>query len=67
MKPNYLLPPAEEAFFRLYSWPDFDINQEDRGHFTPRIMSKHVYDAFHNILIHLGYHFQEVEDVERCV
>ena len=67
VKPNYLLPPAEEAFFRLYSWPDFDINQEDRGHFTPRIMSKHVYDAFHNILTHLGYHFQEVEDVERCV
>ncbi|WP_165067706.1 hypothetical protein [Desulfovibrio sp. ZJ200] len=63
VKPGYLLPPAEDAFFRLYSWPDLAPNQRDKGPFAPRIMAGEIYTAFHDIMTHLGYRFKETSHV----
>ena len=59
VKPDYLLPPAVEAFFRLYSWPDLDPSQKERGYYAFRIMAGEVYPAFHDVMTRLGYRFEE--------
>lgn len=53
---GYLLPPAEEIFFHLYSWPD--IVRKKNPKFV-RIMARPVYEAFHSLMTHLGYTFLE--------
>lgn len=55
LKAGYLLPPAEETFFRLYSWPDM-------GKKNPRfirVMARPVFEAFQILMTHLGYTFLE--------
>jgi hypothetical protein len=56
---GYRLPPTEEDFFRLYSWPNgYDISPYAQKVFT-RTMSKEVYPAFRDHLESLGYQFVE--------
>lgn len=55
IKPGYLLPPAADAFFRLYTWPD--MNKNNGHYFAFRIMEKAVYTVFHDIMTRLGYRF----------
>ena len=59
VKPGYLLPPAEDAFFRLYSWPDFNPDRKGNSDFASRIMTGDVYPAFRDVMIRLGYGFEE--------
>ena len=57
--PGYRLPPEEEDFFRLYSWPmDYDITASNPKVFC-RAMSPIVYPAFKHALEAIGYHFVE--------
>lgn len=58
IKLNYLLPPNEENFFKLYSWP---INYLTIDQNFNRIMSKKIYNVFKSILKQLGYQFREEE------
>ena len=60
VRPGYILPPAEDAFFRLYSWPDFNTVQKTRSYFAPRVMARPIYNAFYGIMSHLGYKFEEI-------
>lgn len=56
---GYRLPPTEEDFFRLYSWPNgYDITPYSQKVFTRR-MSKAVYPLFRDHLESLGYQFVE--------
>ncbi len=56
---GYRLPPSEETFFQLYSWPlDYDFSDHS-PHAFMRIMSMDVYTVFKAKLIDLGYHFVE--------
>lgn len=56
---GYRLPPTEEAFFRLYSWPSsYDISPQSQKLFT-RKMSKEVFPVFKNHLESLGYRIAE--------
>lgn len=56
LKMGYLLPPAEETFFRLYSWPDMVQNKNP---YFFRIMARPVFEAFQILMTHLGYTFLE--------
>lgn len=59
IKVGYRLPPSEEYFFRLYSWPmryDFETNEIQR---FSRKMSKMVYPLFKKELSSIGYRFVE--------
>lgn len=58
IKLNYLLPPNEESFFKLYSWP---INYLTTDQNFNRIMSKKIYNVFKTILKQSGYQFREEE------
>lgn len=53
---NYLLPPAEETFFRLYSWPDM---ARKRNPYFSRVMTRPVFETFQILMTHLGYTFLE--------
>lgn len=56
---GYRLPPAEEDFFKLYSWPvnyDIDLNKPQ---VFARKMALSVYPVFKKILEAAGYHFME--------
>lgn len=56
---GYRLPPSEEAFFKLYSWPvtyDFSFNFSQA--FT-RKMARQVFPMFKHTLETLGYCFME--------
>lgn len=56
----YLLPPAEEAFFELYSWPLKDVFLTDfKQHYT-RKMSTDIFPIFEKMMKQLGYKFTEV-------
>lgn len=56
---GYRLPPTEEAFFKLYSWPNsYDITPQSPKVFT-RKMAKAVYPVFREHLESLGYRFVE--------
>ena len=55
----YLLPPAEEAFFELYSWPLKDVFLTDfKQHYT-RKMSTDIFPIFEKMMKQLGYKFTE--------
>ena len=59
IKLGYSLPPAEEDFFKLYSWPiNFDITQKTPQVFQ-REMSEIVYPVFKQHLESIGYRFVE--------
>ena len=59
IKLGYRLPPAEEDFFKLYSWPiNFDITQKTPQVFQ-REMSEIVYPVFKQHLESIGYRFVE--------
>lgn len=59
VKLKYRLPPAEEDFFKLYSWPiNYDITQKTPQVFQ-REMSKTVYPVFKQHLESIGYRFVE--------
>ena len=59
IKLGYRLPPAEEDFFKLYSWPiNYDITQKTPQVFQ-REMSKIVYPVFKQHLESIGYRFVE--------
>jgi hypothetical protein len=51
---KYLLPPEEEHFYKLYSWPVKSIEEK-----WTRQMSKEVYPAFKIMLLNLGYNILE--------
>ena len=59
IKLGYRLPPAEEAFFKLYSWPlRYDFTAKTPQVFT-RKMAKQVFPIFRHTLETLGYCFME--------
>lgn len=59
IKVGYRLPPSEEDFFKLYSWPvRFKFTSDDPQVFT-RIMAKPVYSMFKHTLETIGYCFWE--------
>lgn len=49
---GYLLPPSEQNFFELYSWP---VSKESAS--FNRVMSTNVFMAFKCVLEHKGYIF----------
>ena len=53
---GYLLPPAEENFFKLYSWP---VVQRDNSKAFSRIMMEPIYNVFKEHLEKVGYRFEE--------
>lgn len=56
---GYRLPPSEEEFFKLYSWPIlFDFDKKLPQCFT-RIMTRQVYPMFKHELERIGYCFVE--------
>ena len=59
IKLGYRLPPAEEDFFKLYSWPiNYDITPQ-RSQVFQRDMSESVYLVFKQHLESIGYCFVE--------
>ncbi len=59
IKLGYRLPPAEEDFFKLYSWPvNYDITQKTPQVFQ-REMSEIVYPVFKQHLESIGYRIVE--------
>lgn len=59
VKLGYRLPPSEEAFFKLYSWPIlYDFQPKSPQVFT-RKMAKPVYEMFRNEMESIGYNFTE--------
>ena len=56
IKLGYRLPPSEEAFFKLYSWP---INFNSSQVFS-RKMAERIYPVFKHELESMGYRFVEV-------
>lgn len=67
VKLGYLLPVAEENFFRLYSWPEnfsgvglpVRIGNENFDQQTDRIMTADLFRAFRRMMEHQGYTFIE--------
>lgn len=59
IKLGYRLPPSEEEFFKLYSWPaTYDFSSNFPQVFT-RKMAKQVFPMFKHTLESLGYCFVE--------
>ena len=59
VKLGYRLPPSEEEFFKLYSWPvRYDFTAKTPQVFT-RIMAKQLYPLFKHELETIGYCFVE--------
>lgn len=59
IKLGYRLPPSEEDFFKLYSWPvRYDFTAKTPPVFT-RIMAKQIYPVFKHELESIGYCFVE--------
>ncbi len=57
---GYRLPPAEEAFLKLYSWPlDYDFS-DGSGKVFSRKMAKDIFPLFKAQFEKEGYHFVEV-------
>ncbi len=56
----YLLPPAEEAFCELYSWPMMNVDIDAFEQHYTRQMGAEVYPVFKNTMEKLGYQFKEV-------
>ena len=57
IKLGYRLPPLEEDFFRLYSWPTYFTGSEPQV-FT-RVMAEKVYPLFRQQIEKIGYTFVE--------
>ncbi len=56
---GYRLPPSEEEFFKLYSWPvRYDFTSQSPQVFT-RKMAKPIYPMFKHELETIGYSFLE--------
>ena len=59
IKLGYRLPPSEENFFKLYSWPvRYDFTSKTPQVFT-RMMAKQIYPMFKHELESMGYCFVE--------
>ncbi len=59
IKIGYRLPPSEEEFFKLYSWPvRYDFSSKSLQVFT-RKMAKQIYPMFKHELESIGYCFVE--------
>lgn len=59
VKLGYRLPPSEEDFFKLYSWPvRYDFSSKAPQVFT-RKMAKQIYPMFKHELELIGYRFME--------
>lgn len=59
LKLGYRLPPSEENFFKLYSWPvRYDFTSKTPQVFT-RMMAKQIYFMFKHELESIGYCFVE--------
>ena len=59
IKVGYRLPPSEEEFFKLYSWPvRYDFTPKSPQVFT-RMMAKQIYPLFRHVLETIGYCFVE--------
>lgn len=59
IKLGYRLPPSEEDFFKLYSWPvRYDFTAKKLPVFT-RMMAKQIYPVFKHELESIGYCFVE--------
>ena len=56
---GYRLPPSEEVFFKLYSWPMFYNFSESTTQVFTRKMSKLMYPVFKDVLENIGYCFVE--------
>lgn len=61
---GYRLPPSEENFFKLYSWPlvynlSSGSSQGFKWQVFKRKMSKPIYTLFKHELESIGYHFME--------
>ena len=54
---TYLLPPAENTIFKLYSWPDLSCGDFDREQCFKREMATDVFESFKMIFSTLGYEF----------
>ena len=54
---TYLLPPAENTIFRLYSWPDLSCGDFDTAQRFKREMATDVFLSFKMIFSSLGYEF----------
>lgn len=67
---GYLLPVAEENFFRLYSWPEnfsniglpVKIGNENFDQQTNRVMTVELFRAFRKMMEHQGYSFDESKE-----
>ena len=56
---GYRLPPSEEVFFKLYSWPiRYEFSGKDTQIFR-RKMAKPIYPVFKCELEKMGYRFEE--------
>lgn len=59
IKLGYRLPPSEENFFKLYSWPvRYDFTLKTPQVFT-RLMARQIYPMFKHELESIGYSFEE--------
>lgn len=59
IKLGYRLPPAEEDFFKLYSWPIDDGSTPIEKQVFQREMSEIVYPVFKQHMESIGYRFVE--------
>ena len=55
----YLLPPMEENFFKLYSWPMPNLTLNAFSQRVTRQMATPVYRSFKSVMESLGYFFEE--------
>lgn len=55
----YLLPPMEETFFKLYSWPMPHVVANAFSQRITRQMATPVYKLFKTVMESLGYFFEE--------
>jgi len=56
---GYRLPPTEEDFFKLYSWPTLYNLDEKTQHVYRRKMTLEFYPVFKKELEQIGYNFEE--------
>ena len=59
IKLGYRLPPSEETFFKLYSWPLLYDFSSDLPQVFTRKMSNECFPAFRHVLEGIGYNFTE--------
>lgn len=62
---DYLLPPAELNFIKLYSWIEHIFNEKKDKYFFKYIMDCNVFKSIKYLFEKLGYEFEESEKVEK--